>query len=337
MPFMLLVKGPGDVVRLLSDVVSDTRKDALDELGRITSNPAFSEWDAEVSVFDLDNATPVILIRPPSGVDEDPPAEEPGIDSNALDEQSAEEVVEEAPLDDTDADLTAVLRKLADEEVSGPSEAEDVPEGSHGPSAPEEPVDAAWADAVMADEASDPRDAAGDPDIAGSSGTEVPEDTPDVPRVQPPMSVRAASETRGEGIVDPVSTDVGGAAPAAPAPETEPVAGTGSWPWSELVVGPSEPEILLDLDDALPDSPEVPADDLVLAAPVEVSDLPAASDFIDLGDLLVDEPVQPEPPGYSVQEATADNLMTCEDCIYVDTCPHKGERDPVTCGSFQWR
>jgi hypothetical protein len=29
--------------------------------------------------------------------------------------------------------------------------------------------------------------------------------------------------------------------------------------------------------------------------------------------------------------------FTCDDCIYVDTCPNKDQRAPQDCGSFQWR
>lgn len=29
--------------------------------------------------------------------------------------------------------------------------------------------------------------------------------------------------------------------------------------------------------------------------------------------------------------------MSCDDCVYVQTCPNKDQRDPKTCGSFQWK
>ncbi len=45
------------------------------------------------------------------------------------------------------------------------------------------------------------------------------------------------------------------------------------------------------------------------------------SDFVDL------PPVSSDP---------IDN-MTCEDCVYTETCPNKGQRDPASCGSFQWK
>ena len=60
--------------------------------------------------------------------------------------------------------------------------------------------------------------------------------------------------------------------------------------------------------------------------------------------LTNDEPtpepvVEAEPvvdmPGYAAGESDIDTL-TCADCVYVTTCPNKGERTPAACGSFQW-
>ena len=28
---------------------------------------------------------------------------------------------------------------------------------------------------------------------------------------------------------------------------------------------------------------------------------------------------------------------TCDDCVYVNTCPKHHQDKPATCGSFQWR
>jgi hypothetical protein len=40
------------------------------------------------------------------------------------------------------------------------------------------------------------------------------------------------------------------------------------------------------------------------------------SDFIDLGDIA---------------------SMTCDDCVYAETCPNRGQMLPTSCGSFQWK
>ena len=43
-----------------------------------------------------------------------------------------------------------------------------------------------------------------------------------------------------------------------------------------------------------------------------------------------------EAPG--VTEGSSDlSELTCEDCVYLNTCPKRGESDPSSCGSFQWR
>ncbi|MDZ4168999.1 MAG: hypothetical protein U1E26_05035 [Coriobacteriia bacterium] len=45
------------------------------------------------------------------------------------------------------------------------------------------------------------------------------------------------------------------------------------------------------------------------------------SDFVDLPPVVATDPL---------------DTMTCDDCVYHDTCPNKGQRDPASCGSFQW-
>jgi len=58
---------------------------------------------------------------------------------------------------------------------------------------------------------------------------------------------------------------------------------------------------------------------------------PAESDFIDLGEVA-----PPPPKGYEPGKPDIEG-MTCDDCVYVDSCPNKDEREPATCGSFQWK
>lgn len=39
-----------------------------------------------------------------------------------------------------------------------------------------------------------------------------------------------------------------------------------------------------------------------------------------------------------LEEPTTDvTANTCDDCVYVNTCPQRGESDPSSCGLFQWR
>jgi len=78
-------------------------------------------------------------------------------------------------------------------------------------------------------------------------------------------------------------------------------------------------------EDLLPESPAEEPD------PVPLAEEPT-SDFIELGEVVAPEPVKAYEPG----DVDIDG-MTCDDCVYVDTCPNKDEREPTTCGSFQWK
>lgn len=54
------------------------------------------------------------------------------------------------------------------------------------------------------------------------------------------------------------------------------------------------------------------------------------------------EPQQPEPPSFAGLEPTvADDTdlaaLTCDDCVYVNTCPNKEGSEPASCGTFQWK
>jgi hypothetical protein len=89
-----------------------------------------------------------------------------------------------------------------------------------------------------------------------------------------------------------------------------------------------KPVIMGDYDDAPLEAPEVPAPvaemsveaDVasaeVLEAPADPADEVAA--YTPAGDLDLD--------GY-----------TCDDCVYVNTCPKVGQSTPKECGSFQWK
>ncbi|HET6351167.1 MAG TPA: hypothetical protein VFG89_03425 [Coriobacteriia bacterium] len=86
---------------------------------------------------------------------------------------------------------------------------------------------------------------------------------------------------------------------------------------------------------------EAPASEAIAAEPAttepaesspvdESNEVPAA----DPHDLMV--PAGAGAPGYTPDsEGVAD--LTCHDCVWVDTCPNKDQRDPASCGSFQWK
>lgn len=83
------------------------------------------------------------------------------------------------------------------------------------------------------------------------------------------------------------------------------------------------------VDDAVPSVPE-------LAEPQDVAQSMSA-----LGSPELEAP-EPSGPGSDfvdlppVSSDPIDN-MTCDDCVYTETCPNKGQRDPASCGSFQWK
>jgi hypothetical protein len=64
MAFFLIGKGPEDDVRVLSSTLFASRQDAMAELSRLSADPAFPHWDADVLVVDMNAAMPVLLVRP---------------------------------------------------------------------------------------------------------------------------------------------------------------------------------------------------------------------------------------------------------------------------------
>jgi hypothetical protein len=63
------------------------------------------------------------------------------------------------------------------------------------------------------------------------------------------------------------------------------------------------------------------------------------SDFIFDLEASIAESAPSEEGVAQAPEAVAEVVagMSCEDCVYVATCPNKDQRDPATCGSFQWK
>jgi hypothetical protein len=229
------------------------------------------------------------------------PAEETTAEETASDEQIAAEA-------DTAAEESAE-QPGAPGEASWPwdvaQESDAASTGGFSLSALEEPavdVEGGMLRAGIDDETF----AAAKPVILGAYGNE------DVPSVDTELPVESAEvpvpepEAVPEIAAEPETTP---APEAAPEPETVP-----------------EPET----------APEPEPDD-------EVDEI---SDFIfDLEASIVESApggeavVQGEEGLTQAPEAVAEVVagMSCEDCVYVATCPNKDQRDPATCGSFQWK
>ncbi len=179
----------------------------------------------------------------------------------------------------------------------------------------------------------------------------------DGPAPQPPVADdRIAAEPESLGATTPDEAEESSAAPAsdvdtepeAEAHPAEPVESTveddsaGSTDFdaeSEALSSP-EPAGLVDPQPVVELQPAVDPQPIV-EAPVdpEVSLGETAEPESDFILDLDDPPAAPAPPGYSAPTKSDVDIsgMTCDDCVYVSTCPNKDERDPSSCGSFQWK
>lgn len=148
-----------------------------------------------------------------------------------------------------------------------------------------------------------------------------PEPEPELALALEPESIPRAVVEVEEAIADAVLADALSApdpeeqsAAAIPKIESEPMPPTTTWPWDEAA--------------------EVPASD----PPASITNLLA--DLEEIAPVAA-EPLEPEggetPP--RAYEAGGSDIteLTCDDCIYLNTCPKKGESDPTSCGSFQWK
>jgi hypothetical protein len=111
-----------------------------------------------------------------------------------------------------------------------------------------------------------------------------------------------------------------------------------------LIVGEYAPSATADADDLT--LAEIEA----LAAGIESSSDTVDEDVADSTVGLVEsEPVEPVlDAGASTDDSATDDkayepgrldiaAYTCDDCVYVDTCPKARQDGPATCGSFQWK
>lgn len=203
---------------------------------------------------------------------------------------------------------------------------------AEAPSAVPEPEMPAWPWATEAEETAADADVEA-PDAAAAEGdaaTGADEPAPAEPTAQ---EFAADVALLLEGLEEPAS-DGGGSLIAATMDDTE--------------LASSRPVILGAYDEppvaqfeppaAEPESGEAPVQSRGATEPATAIAPPEDSDFIVLDDAPA-SPATDEPAGQ--QEAADDGLTmsvyTCNDCVYVDTCPNKDQRLPEDCGSFQWK
>jgi hypothetical protein len=370
MAFFLIGRGADDALQLLSANSFESRQDAMAELSRITSDSEFSHWDLEVFVVDLDAGVPVLLVRPRSegNADAASVAEEAEVVASddsvaAVSEEVApppdetEDTAPEEVCEETSTDLREALQRTAEqmsaEGIIPPPSAglSPEPEASEGESAD---------DAVSAAEPSDEPDA-----------EELEAEEPEAPEAGPPSEEETAEEPAdqpAEGIQSDeplVVADQGSEEPSWPwdAAPTAPAAEPGVSPEiatvyeglermdeQEVVAPPGAPDadaqsvgsdFILDLEAIQPVAMQPRGTDAA-SPPAQPAEAPTAAQPVEAPPA---EPPVEAPPAEESHEAPSGNTdfpssmteYTCEDCVYVETCPNRDQREPKDCGSFQWK
>jgi hypothetical protein len=341
------------------------------ELSKITTDRGFTGWDDEVLVFDVGVGAPVLLMRPatmPGAAPDVEPETEREVEPEAVAETTdVEEFSEDAgvfaapPLEEAPVNTEPVgtfgLEPVTDVDETWAAavlETSDEPEGdislkeallrtavrmeSEGIVAPESvgpvdhPDDQAVAEpqselldnqpeaAVTADGAEELGDAPAWPWDVDPSATEVElpafELSPfEAPGTDEGSLVRAPGDDETMHAARPVIM-------GSYSEGDDPPAESGDTPSEENAQSPGVDAMPVVETDSAPEEPAASA-----AADSEMSDF-----ILDLEDTA---PVAAA-PGYEGGETDLTG-MTCDDCVYVQTCPHKEGSDPRTCGSFQWK
>ncbi len=357
MSFYLIGRGrTAGEIRLLSDVLFDDRQTALDELAQMSAAADFAHRDADVFVVDLASAVPVLLVPPPTETSATMPvlevsvSAEEGLDEAADEEETAGvweapavEAVEEPIADAVIEEAAEQPIPLADalKRAAGTMESEGIsaPE-SVGPA-----TVAAWpweADEQVVEQ---------DSEDAVPAQAEVGE-TEDA--AEPESQKEFVPSALEEPSIDDEGGLLGKSASEDDTPMPRPVI-MGDYAEDEIPPAPPVEDFEeLDVVEVVAEEPDVD----VPAPPVEEADVvsdvvevPGVEQDSDLGGILADletieEPTTPGPEATMPQgdkpetldaEDEASSELTCEDCVYVTTCPNKDDLEPSSCGTFQWK
>lgn len=357
-------------LRLVTDTLFDDRQAALDDLARISAAPDFAHRDDEVFVVDLSTAMPILVVAPqaaaPEKVEDDSlPDTEDEDDQEAPEAHFDNEEVEE-PIADAVAEQQAAEEiPLADalKRAAGTLESE----GISAPESVGSTPSAAWP--WEAGETST-EEVPGETDTSPEDKTEQDTEGPDESPAESSDDDDEQAEEYVLSALEEPAIDGDGGMLASPELEDEssvrrPVI-MGDYADDEPV--PSPP--VSDFDDVRPG--EVVSEELPTDVPSPPAELAATSDPIELGDIksdteiggiladletiedpeaeasLADMLVAPSLAKESAEdEDTADEQdsaedhdtddLTCDDCVYVKTCPNKDELAPSACGNFQWK
>jgi hypothetical protein len=353
----LIGRGADGTLQLLSANAYESRQEAMVELSRITSESSFSQWDLEVFVVDLDAGVPVLLVRPQSG--------DPSVDV-------ASEASEASDVDAQDGDDATTEPAQADAEASSDS-AEPCDESSSDlRDALQRTTEQMSAEGIVP-----PESAGLEPTQEPSKPQAEPPTADDIAEEEPEASLgedATPDETEPDAIEDAPEADVEDVASPEQQPEVDAVQEGGeqdqAWPWSEAPPAPAaEPGVSPEIADVYQglEQMEQPAQtgESALDAAPEAKE--AGSDFILDIDAIQPVAMEPQgsdaaaPPQQPVEDMTPDSSpedvvtppteeplgadefhssmteYTCEDCVYMETCPNRGQREPKDCGSFQWK
>jgi hypothetical protein len=363
-------------VRLITDVTYARRQDALDVLGPAVDGDPSLETD-DLFLVDLDQITPVVLYRAatPAAPSEEPIADAWMAPAEAdVEPAEADVEVEEADVEPAEV-LTpgeeVVALAVTEEAVLEGPEPLWVPDE---PPAPVESSGSDLADALRrAASRMESEGIVAPPDVEEFAAQTVPEtliveSTVDVALEVP--SEAPAEDAPAEALVEAPAVD-------AASSEVVPGDPAALWPWESAgaedeaeasaaatedpeaapifePVGIDEPgleevQLLTPVEDVTPrpliigEYAEVSAadpDDLTLAelealagatdVVTGVEDAPSDGTIAIAPSAPVDEKAY-EPGGLDIA------AYTCDDCVYVVTCPKARQEGPATCGSFQWK
>lgn len=331
MSFFLLVRYD-DRLELLSSQLFDSRQDALAHLSQLTTEVGFEAWDAEVLVADADMAAPVLVVRPSATAAQSEPDAE-------TDERVLDAFVSEAD-EPTDTES----------ETSGSVDA--------GEPEPLAPVEDAWAEIAL--DSADAEEADLKTALSRTADTMEAQGVPVIVSVEHEGEVASLGEALAElepesddDAAEPMSQRLDEDSDSVELSVRTPTPPAIAWPWgtgsAETEAG-DQPQETVSQSDAPADVPES-----IVEAPIELTSAAiepvavSASEPSDNqrstepeSDFILDlEPdgTAAQPPGYSTPSDSHEEMsgMTCEDCVYVSTCPNRDERDPSSCGSFQWK
>lgn len=209
--------------------------------------------------------------------------------------------------------------------------------------APQWPWDEVLAEAVAETEALGETEETGEDEL-DEAAPEV-EAPVEVAAVVEPMSVAVSPEEAAEPVADSGADAEPAAEPTAePAPEyvpsglDEPAAHAG-----EMIAPPPSDELPDWAVEMLATGAETPTEDAgdAAEAPAALDPTPSDEGLGAASDAVADPPADAadDPNGARGYEPAALDMgqYTCDECVYVATCPKHHQDSPSTCGSFQWK